>query len=59
MRLLFNDEEGDQKYETPPDPLSCAFLPKQIDASGPAFAVGAGFTKTVTESNWLQIPAKV
>jgi hypothetical protein len=56
IRLLFNDADGDQKYEIPPEPLSCIFLPKQIVLSGPALGVGAGFTKTVTESTRLQIP---
>ena len=40
----------------PPDAVNITLFPKQKVWSGPAFAVGAEFTNTFTESELVQVP---
>ena len=48
---------GDQLYVVPPLPFSVVFIPGQTVTSGPAFATGAGPTKTCTVSIFTQVVA--
>jgi hypothetical protein len=46
--VLLNPVAGSQVYDVPPEAESVTAAPLQMATSTPAFAIGAGFTVTIT-----------
>src|SRR5436853_4976901 len=57
LLMLSRKLEGLQVYVWPPDPVNCAFWPKQIVVGCPALATGALLTFTITCCVPVQAPS--